>query len=146
VLTLLRVVPWQLQHTLTKSSLWPLTLGYLWLVPGLLLKGFAQLGAPLVTTDMLHGIGIGALGTLTLVMMARTALLRTRQPILNFGDIGAAALLLTTAAIARLIEPLMPSAQQNLLWLAAIAWCCAFLVLLARLAHTGWRARSNHKC
>jgi len=145
VLTLWRVVPWQLQHTLTKSSLWPLTLGYLWLVPGLLLKGLAQLGAPVVTTDMLHGIGIGALGTLTLVMMARTALLRTRQPILNFGDIGVAALLLSTAAIARLIGPLMPSAQQNLLWLAAIAWCCAFLVLLVRLAHTGWRTRSSVK-
>jgi hypothetical protein len=34
---------------------------------------------------------------------------------------------------------LVPSAQQNLLWLAAIAWCCAFLLLFARLAHTGWR-------
>ncbi|MGD8581617.1 MAG: NnrS family protein [Gammaproteobacteria bacterium] len=145
VLTLLRVAPWQLQHTLSKSSLWPLALGYLWLVPGLLLKGLAQLGASVVVTDMLHGIGIGALGTLTLVMMARTALLRTRQPIMNFGDIGVAALLLSAAAVARLIGPLMPSAQQHLLWFAAIAWCCAFLVLLARFAHTGWRARSSDR-
>ncbi|MGD2054638.1 MAG: NnrS family protein, partial [Gammaproteobacteria bacterium] len=98
-----------------------------------------------VVTDMLHGIGIGALGTLTLVMMARTALLRTRQPIMNFGDIGVAALLLSAAAVARLIGPLMPSAQQHLLWFAAIAWCCAFLVLLARFAHTGWRARSSDR-
>jgi uncharacterized protein involved in response to NO len=145
VLTLLRVAPWQLQCTLSKSSLWPLALGYLWLVPGLLLKGLAQLGGSVVATDMLHGIGIGALGTLTLVMMARTTLLRTRQPILNFSDIGLAALLLSAAAAARLIAPLMPASQQSLLWLAAIAWCCAFLILLARLAHTGWRARCSDK-
>jgi len=34
MLTLVRVMPWQLQYTLLQPSLWPLALGYLWLVPG----------------------------------------------------------------------------------------------------------------
>jgi len=77
ILTLVRVIPWQLHRALSQPHPWTLALGYLWLVPGLALKGIAQLGENLPVTDMLHGIGIGALGTLTLVMMSRTTTLRT---------------------------------------------------------------------
>ncbi len=136
VLTLLRVIPWQLHRTFTQPALWSLVLGYLWLVPGLAAKGIAQFGDYIPVSEMLHGIGIGALGTLTLVMMARTALLRARKPIADFGDIGGAALLVSIAALARLIAPFSPAAQQNLLWLAAFTWSSAFLILFVRLLRT----------
>jgi uncharacterized protein involved in response to NO len=136
VLTLLRVLPWQLHRTFTQPALWSLVLGYLWLIPGLAVKGFAQFGNYIPVSEMLHGISIGALGTLTLVMMARTALLRARKPIAGFGDIGGAALLVSIAALARLISPLAPAVQDSLLWLAAIAWSSAFLILLTRLLRT----------
>jgi uncharacterized protein involved in response to NO len=136
VLTLLRVIPWQLHRTFTQPALWSLALGYLWLVPGLAVKGIAQFGGYMPVSEMLHGIGIGALGTLTLVMMARTALLRARKPVANLGDIGIAALLVSLAALARLIAAFIPAAQHDLLWLAAIAWACAFLILLVRLLRT----------
>ena len=136
-LTLVRVVPWQLHHTLSQPHLWTLALGYLWLVPGLALKGIAQLGEHIPVAGMLHGISIGALGTLTLVMMARTTALRIRKPFVDFGDIGIAALLVSTAAIARLAAPVIPPEQDRLLWLAAAAWTSAFVLLLVRL----WRTR-----
>ncbi len=136
ILTLVRVIPWQLHRTFTQPALWSLALGYLWLVPGLAVKGIAQFSDYTPVSEMLHGIGIGALGTLTLVMMARTALLRARKPIANLGDIGSAALLVSLAALARLLAPFVPSIQHDLLWLTAIAWSSAFLILLARLLRT----------
>ena len=132
-LALVRVKSWQLQRTLSQPHLWTLTLGYLWLVPGLALKGIAQLDGNLPVTGLLHGIGIGALGTLTLVMMARTTTLRARKPIAGFSDIGVAALLVTAAALSRLIASFIPAAEHGLLWLAASGWTGAFLILLARL-------------
>jgi uncharacterized protein involved in response to NO len=135
-LALVRVLPWQLHHTLSHPHLWTLALGYLWLVPGLAFKGIAQLAGNPTVTGMLHGIAVGALGTLTLVMMARTVTLRARKPLVNFSDVGIAALLLSAAALVRLVAGLLPSTQHWLLWIAAAAWSSAFLILLTRL----WRA------
>lgn len=139
LLTLRRVMAWQLHYTLREPRLWTLALGYLWLIPGLALKGIAQLGGGLSETAMLHAIAIGSIGTLTLTMMARTALLRTRQPLENFADMGVAALLLSAAALSRLLTPLVPVAAGPLLWFAALAWAGAFAVLLARLLRTAAR-------
>ena len=142
MLALVRVMPWQLHRTVQYPHLWTLTLGHLWLVPGLVLKGIAQLVENLPVTGMLHGIGIGALGTLTLVMMARTTTLRAHQQIADFGDIGIAALLVSAAACTRLMVPFVPTAQYELLWFAAVAWSSAFLILLVRFWCTPVPARS----
>jgi uncharacterized protein involved in response to NO len=133
VLATVRALPWQLHRTLAWPQTWSLALGYLWLVAGLALKGIAQFTGTVPVHGVLHALGIGALGTLTLVMMARTATLRAHRPITNFRDIGYAALLVSLAALARLAATFIPSAQQVLLWSAAVAWCSAFLILLARL-------------
>jgi uncharacterized protein involved in response to NO len=137
LLALVRVLPWQLHRSLARPHLWTLALGYLWLVPGLALKGIAQLAGTAQVAGLLHGIGVGALGTLTLVMMARTTAVRARRPIAEFGDIGIAALLVSTAALSRLLAASLPDAQAVLLWLAAGAWSGAFLILLVRLWRTG---------
>jgi len=141
MLALVRMMPWQLHRTLSLPHLWSLALGYLWLVPGLALKGIAQLAGNIPVTAMLHGIGIGALGTLTLVMMARTATLRAHKPIADFVDIGVAALLVSVAALSRLLASFVPAAQHGFLWLAATAWSSAFLILLIRLWRTMLPAR-----
>lgn len=145
-LTLLRVMPWQLHRTLSHPPLWTLGLGYLWLLPGLAAKGIAQLGDTVPVTDMLHGLGVGALGTLTLVMMARTATLRARKPIADFADIGIATLLVSAAALSRLLAPYLSAAQHWLLWLAATAWTGAFVILLIRLRRSAGPAppRARH--
>lgn len=145
-LTLVRVMSWQLHRTLSHPALWTLALGYLWLLPGLAAKGIAQLGGSVPVTDMLHGLGVGALGTLTLVMMARTATLRARKPIADFADIGIATLLVSAAALSRLLAPYLPAAQPWLLWLAATAWTGAFGILLVRLLRSAGLAprRARH--
>jgi uncharacterized protein involved in response to NO len=145
LITLVRVMPWQLQRTVSHPQLWALALGYLWLVPGLMLKGIAQIVDNIPVGGMLHGIGIGALGTLTLVMMARTATLRAHKPITEFGDIGVAAILVSAAALFRLTAPLIPGIQCWFLWLAAVAWSSAFLILLARFWRTAMLARSGQQ-
>lgn len=133
--TAARMLPWQLHRVVSQPQLWTLALGYAWLVAGLLLKGVTQLSGSTPVQDMLHGIGIGALGTLTVVMMARTATLRAHQPFTGFRSIGIAALLISMAALLRLGVPLAPVVANSLLWLAAVAWSGAFAILLVRL----WR-------
>lgn len=131
--TLVRVSAWQLLHTRARAELWTLALGYLWLIPALALKGLAQFGVLSSLAHALHGLTVGALGTLTVVMMGRTAALRVRQPFGAFRDVVAAALLATTTAVLRLIASPATAGRDTLLWLAALAWSAAFLILLLRL-------------
>lgn len=136
LVTLARVLPWQLHYARARPELWALALGYLWLVPGLLLKGVAAFGLGIPVAHILHAVTVGALGTLTLTMMARTAVLQARRPLEHFGDIGLAAALVSAAALLRLVTPLLPLQQPALLWAAAVLWSAAFLVLLRRLWRT----------
>lgn len=133
LLTLHRVWPWQLVHMFREPRLWTLGIGYLWLVAGLLLKALAQLQDEVLATALLHGIGIGAIGSLTLVMMARTASLRARRPLDTFLDVGLAVILITASASSRLLAGFSPVYSHNLLWLSVLCWSAGFLVLLPRL-------------
>lgn len=137
LVTLVRILPWQLHYSRARVALWALALGYSWLVPGLLLKGVASLWSGMPVATALHGITIGALGTLTLSMMARTAALQARQPLQYFADVGIGVLFVSVAALLRLLAPLVLSWQSNLLWGAALLWSAAFLILLRRL----WRVQ-----
>ena len=74
--------------------------------------------------------------------MARTTTLRVRKSIAAFMDIGIAALLVSVAACSRLLAPFVHTGQHKLLWLAAVAWSSAFLILLTRLWRTPVPARS----
>jgi uncharacterized protein involved in response to NO len=133
LLSLHRVIPWQLRHMRHEPRLWTLGIGYLWLIAGLAGKGFAQLHADMPVTAMLHGLAIGGLGTLTLVMMARTASLRARLPLNDFRAIGLAVILLSVTAVSRLLAGFSPPYATGLLWLSATGWSAAFLILLLRL-------------
>jgi uncharacterized protein involved in response to NO len=137
LLTLHRVIPWQLQHMFREARLWTLGIGYLWLIIGLLAKGIAQLHAGIPVAVMLHALTIGGLGTLTLVMMARTASLRSRQSLDDFRMIGIAVLLLGVAAVSRLLAGFGAAHHTGLLWLSALGWSLAFLLLLVRLSSPG---------
>lgn len=134
VVTAIRLWRWQLWSVLDQPHLWALGLGYAWLIPGLGLKGWAQIFGSPSLAEALHGITVGALGTLTLVVMARTRLQRSRQGLEHFSDIGAAALLVSLAAVLRLSVPLTSDGCALLfLWGSAAAWLVAFGLLLRRL-------------
>ncbi len=136
LVTLVRILPWQLTQSRARVALWALALGYCWLIAGLLLKGVAALWPGMPVATALHGITIGALGTLTLTMMARTTALQARRPLEHFTDVGIGVLLVSVAAVLRLFTPLVPAWQSSLLWGAALVWSVAFLLLLRRLWRT----------
>ncbi|MCC7463889.1 MAG: NnrS family protein [Gammaproteobacteria bacterium] len=133
--TAMRAWRWRLWTVLDRPELWSLGLGYLWLILGLVLKGLAQTVGALSLTHALHGLTVGALGTLTLTMMARTHTLRQRHPLERFGDVGAGAVLISLAALLRLGAPYAttPGDSILLLWGAGIAWAAAMALLLRRL-------------
>lgn len=136
LITAVRAARWRLWTVLDQPHLWPLGLGYLWLVPGLALKGGAQIWAVAALGGALHAITIGALGTLTLVMMARTRLQRSRRPLTRFDDVAGAALLLSGAAVLRLLSSVAGAYFLLLLWTSGAMWVSAFGLLLRRLAIT----------
>lgn len=139
--TAVRAWRWRLWTVLDRPELWSLGLGYLWLIIGLVLKGLAQTAGALSLTHALHGLTVGALGTLTLTMMARTHTMRQRRPLERFGDIGAGAALVSLSALLRLGAPYSASPENTvvLLWGAGLAWTVAMALLLRRLM--GFAAR-----
>jgi uncharacterized protein involved in response to NO len=125
LLAFLRLLGWRGWGTLREPMLWVLHLGYLWLSIGLALRGLGLAGAwnqPEIET--LHGITIGALGTLSLGMMTRVSLGHSGREIRANAALVIVFVLPTIAAVLRLaIGP------AGWTW-AACVWILAFLVWL----------------
>jgi uncharacterized protein involved in response to NO len=129
---LLRWRPWALRG---RPDLLCLAAGYGWLAVGLLLYG-AALAAGRYQTVALHVITVGALGTLTLNVMAMTWTLKARQDPSRAMLRVAATILVGAAALARVLAGLGIFDPQVLYVIAAMLWSSAFallLVLLVRL-------------
>ena len=135
-----RLSRWHGARTLRLPLLWALHLGYAWLVVGLAVKGAGSLTGLFPAATALHGITIGAIGTMTLAMMTRVTLGHTGRP-LEAGPIMAVAYLgPTLAALVRLVTPLAaPGAYaasvtvSSVLWVASFAvFCALFVPLLLR--------------
>ncbi len=71
LVTLPRAAFWGPGYAFRQPQLRSLARADLWLIAALILKGGAQLISTLSATHSLHGFTVGALGSLTLVMMAR---------------------------------------------------------------------------
>lgn len=121
----LRPLGWQPWGTLREPMLWVLHLGYLWLAVGLLLRGLGLVGAwnqPEIET--LHGITVGALGTLSLGMMSRVSLGHSGREIRANLPLAIVFILPTIAAALRL-----GFGASGWTW-AACVWVTAFLIWL----------------
>ena len=136
LLILLRLLRWQPWHCRRRADLLVLLLGYAWLALGVLLLGLALATAWLPLNATLHALTVGALGTLTFAVMARTRLIyRFRDP--NARPwIHPLALLISLAALARVLPSLLGLVQPAWLLLAAACWSLAFLGLLVLLLQT----------
>ena len=120
-----RLLGWRCWRTLREPMLWVLHLGYLWLAIGLALRGLGLIGIwnqPEVET--LHGITVGALGTLSLGMMTRVSLGHSGREIRANAALVFVLVLPTVAAVLRLA--IGPSGWT---W-AACVWVLAFLIWL----------------
>lgn len=139
LLTALRLLRWQLWHCRDRADLLLLGAGYAWLATGLCLLGCALLFKPALISAGIHALTVGALGTLTLTVMARTQLMqRYRDP--NARPLShVAGVMINCAALLRVIPAVI--GQQSTLWLfsAALFWALSFLLLLVVF----WQTRNE---
>jgi uncharacterized protein involved in response to NO len=104
-----------------------LHLGYAWLAAGTLLAGLAADPIALVPPDAaLHAYTAGAIGTMTLAVMARLATTRGPGKRARRGCCTIALLLVNLGAALRTAAPLLPDAYAALLILSGFAWSGGF--------------------
>ena len=135
----LRIQLWHDRQVWGIPILWVLYSGYLWLVAGFLLLGLSGFGL-LPANLAKHALTIGAIGILTLGMMARVALGHTGRPIDPPRLMLPAFVLLNLAALVRVFAPLLWPGQYALwvhlsggLWILVFALFCAlYLPMLSR--------------
>jgi uncharacterized protein involved in response to NO len=126
----LRMRGWATRHCLGRPILWVLHLGYAWLAIGFAWRGAALLGGLIPPTEALHGLTVGAVGTMTLAIMSRAALGHSGRPLVVPRTVAAAYLLVSVAAIARLLAPLLATAWFTAVMVSAVAWTTAFVLFL----------------
>ncbi|MGD8689566.1 MAG: NnrS family protein [Gammaproteobacteria bacterium] len=134
VLLFANLVGWWDRRVLAEPMLWILHLGYAWLPAGLILRAVATLTGAFPDTTAFHAITVGALGCLTLGMLARVALGHTGRPIAADGFITTAFTFMALAAPVRLAAalPMPPALVTTLLSISGVIWTMAFVLYLVR--------------
>lgn len=110
--------------------LWVLHLGYGWVVVGFCLKALAALGfiSPQFTN---HAFAVGAIGVLTIGMMARVSLGHTARPLKAAPATAVAFGLVNLAALVRgLLPSIFLAWLPQLVMLAGALWIAAFLIFI----------------
>lgn len=128
---LARLAGWDSWATRRSPILWVLHLGYLWIGVGYLMLGLVRWLPGLAGSAPLHALTVGALGSLTLGMMSRVGLGHTGRPLVLARSMSLAFVLLTVAALTRVVLPLVsPDLMTSALVVSGAAWSCAFAVFV----------------
>ena len=131
VLAALRAVHWGTLHTARTPLLWILHAGYGWLVLGLTLTCIAGLYPGVPKSLATHALTVGAIGSLTLGMMARVTLGHTGRALDTTRATASAFGALFVAAVARVLIPMLAPRRIWEAWLVSGAlWAIAFLMFL----------------
>lgn len=138
ILTAIRLLRWRPWRCLNRPDLLALLAGYAWLSIGLILLGTAFFIDAIRWQLGVHALTIGALGTLTLTVMARTRMLYRFRDANRFLLAHYGAALITVAALARVVPGLFQAGAGHEAWnlLAASCWSGAFLLLFTLLVKT----------
>jgi uncharacterized protein involved in response to NO len=111
--------------------LWILHAGYGWLALGLLLRALAGFDSAVPGSLATHALTVGAIGSLTLGMMARVSLGHTGRALVASMPTVWAFGAITAAAFARVIVPLLaPGWYFTALVASAGLWTAAFVLYL----------------
>src|SRR5699024_10426576 len=135
-LVLIRMWRWQLWHCADRIDLLLLAAGYAWLGIGLILLGVGLAAKPQWLTAGVHAITVGAMGVLTVTIMARTQVVRRFRDANLFATSHMAGALMNLAALARVGQALNVLSWASLyvaaaLWSAAM-WCLLWVIWQCR--------------
>ncbi len=129
--TFARAARWGTVATARHPLLWILHAGHAWIALGLALRALSFVWPVASGSLAIHALTVGAIGSLTLGMMARVSLGHTGRALGAGKTITAAFALVTLAAVARAIVPIFaPARYLLLLEIAASLWSVAFLLYL----------------
>ncbi len=123
---MLRLAGWHDRRVWRIPILWVLYTGYAWLAAGLILYGLSAAGS-VPRSPAIHALTAGAIGIMTLGMMARVALGHTGREVRSVATVNTAFVLLNLAAAVRVLGPwLAPAWYLYAILLAGLLWVLAF--------------------
>jgi uncharacterized protein involved in response to NO len=126
-----RLIGWRSWRTLDEPLVWSLHLAYAWLPVGLAMKAMYLAGSVACAAHWLHALTIGVAAAMILAVMTRASLGHTGRPLLASRLIGGAYILLSLAAVMRVLAPpLAPGAYQWSVMVAGTLWICAFAIFV----------------
>lgn len=126
----IRIAGWYTRKYWSVPLLWVLHLGYGWIVTGFVLTslGALQILAPSLA---LHAFTAGAIGTLTLGMMARVSLGHTGRMLEPAKIVHLAFGLITLSAAIRVCWPIvMPGSYATAILVSGLFWMAAFAIFV----------------
>jgi uncharacterized protein involved in response to NO len=132
VLAAARAAHWGTASTARHPLLWILHVGYAWIPAGLLLRAVAAATDRVPSTLATHALTVGAIGALTLGMMARVALGHTGRMLEAPRPAAAGFALVTLSALIRVVGPLaFPTHYLATVVIAGLAFGVAFALFAA---------------
>jgi uncharacterized protein involved in response to NO len=135
VVNTLRMTKWQTAKTFNQPIVWIIHLGYAWLIIGMALKATALFGASLSEITAMHALTVGTVGSMTVGIMTRAALGHTGRLIHASPMIVAAYVMISLAALVRIIGPsMLPELYNEAMLLSGLLW----VVLFAGLSWVFW--------
>ena len=129
-LQIVRLMRWQGWRAAREPFVLILHLGYLWLAVGLALLGASLWSDALPPAAALHALGAGAMATMILGVMTRSALSFTARPLRAGAATILIFLLVTIGALLRVTAPFLDLDPLPILRAAGLAWTGAFLLFL----------------
>jgi len=137
-----RLAGWLGWRTWRNPILCVLHVGYAWLVVGLALRGLGDFGL-LAPQNALHALTIGAIGTYTMGIMTRASLGHTGRVVKAAPVIVAAYVLISVAALSRLLVAPLPEYAAVLVMASGVAWTLAFTAFFVVYAPILMRPRPD---
>ncbi len=125
LLTTVRLARWRVWRCWARPDLLCLSAGYAWLATGFWLLGGSWSIGGIDAVAAIHALTVGALGTLTVSVMARVRYLRTKRDPATMRVLPSITILIALAAGLRIGA----GGAESLLWLAALCWSTGFLLL-----------------
>ena len=125
----LRLLGWKSLKTFNNPMVWVLHLGYFWLVFALFLKASEGV-LDLPHNLYLHAFTLGAVGTYMLGIMTRAALGHTGRDLIASPIIVVSYLLISLAALIRILCPLFPDLYTYGMGIASLLWVISYTIYL----------------